>query len=128
MKKKNLLPILLIGGAAIALIIFLRSRKPKSRGEVFIPSGPEDVSEAEFEALPSYDVGPGPEPKSIIDAGTNLINALFKKDPGAAARRSAVKRAVKSGASKKAAKAAVKTLQTFTPKSFGGFADDNVLF
>lgn len=125
MKKKNLLPILLIGGAAIALIIYLRSRKPK--GQVIIPSGPEDLTQAEFEALPSYDVGPGPEPKSIIDAGTNLINALFKKDPGAAARRSFVKKAVKTGTSRKAAKAAVKRLQTFTPKSFGGF-DDNVLF
>ena len=117
--KKNILPILLVAGAALAFMAFRR------RGGVTVTADmPIKQSAAEFEA--EYQAAQKP---SLIDVGTNLITSLFVKKPAQAkaaktAKRVAVKRAVKSGVSKKKAKAVTQAL--VKPAFIRGF-DDTVL-
>jgi hypothetical protein len=117
--KKNILPILLVAGAALAFMAFRR------RGGVTVTADmPIKQSAAEFEA--EYQAAQKP---SLIDVGTNLITSLFAKKPAQAkaaktAQRVAVKRAVKSGVSKKKAKAVTQAL--VKPAFIRGF-DDSVL-
>jgi hypothetical protein len=112
--KKNILPILLVAGAALAFMAFRR------RGGVTVTADiPIKQSAAEFEA----DFTQSQKP-NLIDAGTKLISNLFAKKAGKQAQRVAVKRAVKTGISKKKAKAVTQAL--VKPAFIRGF-DDSVL-
>lgn len=114
--KKNILPLLLIAGAAIAFMAFRR------RPRVTVEAGPtEKITEQEFAAP----VDMPPARQTAVDIGTKLVSSLFAKKPGAAAQRAAVKRAVKTKtATRKQAKAVTKQLAKGI--RFSGFGD-NVL-
>jgi hypothetical protein len=113
--KKNILPLLLIAGAAIAFMVYRR------RGKVSVEAGPtEIITEQDFAA--PVDISKKPSP---LDIGTKLISQLFTKKAGVQAQRTAVKRAVRTKtATKKQAKAVTKQLSKGI--RFAGF-DDNVL-
>ena len=114
--KKNILPLLLIAGAAIAFMAFRR------RQRVIVKAGPtEKITEEEFLAP----VEMPPARQSAVDIGTRLISNLFTKQPGAAQRRTAVKRAVKTKTATRAQAKAV-TKQLAKGIRFSGFGD-NVL-
>lgn len=114
--KKNLLPLLLIAGAAIAFMAFRR------RPRVSVEAGPtERITEQEFAAP----VEMPPARPSAVDIGTKLISSLFTKKPGAEQRRTAVKRAVKTKTATRAQAKAV-TKQLAKGIRFSGFGD-NVL-
>lgn len=110
--KKNLLPILLVAGAAIAFIAFRR--------RVIVEAGPtETITKAEFESAPRQTAA------QTIKTGAQLISDLFKKKAGAKAQRVAVRRSVKSKtATRQQAQAVTKSLSRGI--RFSGF-DDNVL-
>lgn len=112
--KKNLLPILLVAGAALAFMAFRR------RQNVFVEAGPTEIlTEAEFESAPR------PTAAQAIQTGSQLISNLFKKRAGAKAQRTAVRRAVKSKtATRQQAQAVTKALSKGI--RFSGFGD-NVL-
>jgi hypothetical protein len=120
--KKNILPILLVAGAALAFMAFRRRPRVTVTAE-----SPEIQTGEQFEReYQQYRTAPKP---SLIDVGTNLITSLFAKKPAQAkaaktAQRVAVKRAVKSGVSKKKAKAVTQAL--VKPAFIRGF-DDTVL-
>ena len=112
--KKNILPILLIAGVALAFMAYRR------RGGVTVTAdSPIRQTAEEYEQ--EYKTAPKP---SLLDIGTNLISNLFAKRAGQQAKRVAVKRAVKSGISKKKAKAVTQAL--VRPAFVRGF-DDSVL-
>lgn len=114
--KKNILPILLIAGAAIAFMAFRR------RPRVTVEAGPtERITEQEFAAP----IDMPPARPSAVDIGTRLVSSLFTKQPGAAQRRTAVKRAVKTKTATRAQAKAV-TKQLAKGIRFSGFGD-NVL-
>ena len=114
--KKNLLPLLLIAGAAIAFMAFRR------RPRVTVEAGPtERITEQEFAAP----VEMPPARPSAVDIGTRLVSSLFTKQPGAAQRRAAVKNAVKTKTATRAQAKAV-TKQLAKGIRFSGFGD-NVL-
>ena len=95
--KKNILPLLLIAGAAIAFMAFRR------RPRVSVEAGPtETITEQEFTA--PVDIAPRP---SAVDIGTKLVSTLFTKKAGAKAQRTAVKRAVRTKTATKAQEKAV---------------------
>jgi hypothetical protein len=117
--KKNILPIILIAGAALAFMAYRRRS-----GVTVTADMPIKQSASEFEA--EYQAAQKP---SLIDVGTNLITSLFAKKPAQAkaaktAQKVAVKRAVKSGVSKKKAKTVTQAL--IKPAFVRGF-DDSVL-
>ena len=103
--KKNILPLLLIAGAAIAFMAFRR------RPRVSVEAGPtETITEQEFTAP--------------VDIGTKLVSTLFTKKAGAKAQRTAVKRAVRTKTATRAqAKAVTKQLSKGIRIGFS----DNVL-
>ena len=114
--KKNILPILLIAGAALAFMAYRRRS-----GVTVTADMPIKQSASEFEA--DYQAAQKP---SILDIGTNLISNLFGPKPaqvkaGKQAQRVAVKRAVKTGVSKKKAKAVTQAL--VKPAFIRGFGD-----
>jgi len=121
---KKALPIILLAGAAI---LFMSMRR---RPSVTVTADmPIRQTAEEFEADTQATVKP-----SLIDAGTNLISKLFAKKPAQvkAARQAqaiAVKRAVRTGISKKKAKAVTKTLAKGLPtiRIGASFGDDQVL-
>ena len=114
--KKNILPLLLIAGAAIAFMAFRR------RQRVIVEAGPtQRITEQEFAAP----VEMPPARPSALDTGTRLIRSLFTKPPGAGQRRTAVKRAVKTKTATRAQAKAV-TKQLAKGIRFSGFGD-NVL-
>lgn len=124
MRKGNLLPILLIAGAAYAFMAF--RRRP---GVTVTADMPIRQTAEEFEA----DTRGAQVKSSLIDAGTKLISNLFAKKSdqqraGKKARQTAVKRAVKSGtATRKQAKAVTKSLSQGIGPIRIGFNDDQVL-
>lgn len=109
--KKSFLPILLIAGAALAFMAYRRRS-----GVTVTADMPIKQSASEFEA--EYQAAQKP---SLIDAGTNLISNLFATKPAKQAQRVAVKRAVKTGISKKKAKAVTQAL--VKPAFIRGFGD-----
>ena len=114
--KKNILPILLIAGAAIAFMAFRKQKR------VLVKAGPtEKITEEEFLAP----VEMPPARPSALDTGTRLISSLFTKKPGAEQRRAAVKRAVQTKTATRAQAKAV-TKQLAKGIRFSGFGD-NVL-
>ena len=124
MKKGNLLPILLIAGAAYAFMAF--RRRP---GVTVTADMPIRQPAEEFEA----DTRGAQVKSSLIDAGTKLISNLFAKktERQKTAKRvqaTAVKRAVKSGtATRKQAKAVTKSLSQGIGPIRIGFDDNQVL-
>lgn len=113
--NKKLLPILLIGGAALA---YLAMRKKTKR--TVVEAGPtEKISEEQFYA----------QQPSLLDKATDVIKNVFGKTAqqksAKQARAIAVKRAVKSGISKKKAQAVTKKLSTFSFPKIGG---DEIMF
>ena len=123
MKKGNLLPILLIAGAAYAFMAFRR------RPVTVTADMPIRQTAEEFEA----DTRGAQVKSSLIDAGTKLISNLFAKktERQKTAKRvqaTAVKRAVKSGtATRKQAKAVTKSLSQGIGPIRIGFDDNQVL-
>lgn len=117
--KKNILPILLIAGAALAFMAFRR------RGGVTVTADmPIKQTAEEFETEYQETVKPSP-----IEVGTKIIQTLFPKKTAQQkaakkAQKAAVKSAVKSGVSKKKAKAVTQAL--VKPAFIRGF-DDTVL-
>lgn len=113
--KKNILPILLIAGAAIAFLAMRRRPRVTVTAE-----SPIKQTEAEFEA----ELVKKP---SALDIGTQIVSTIFKpkteKEKAAkAAQRVAVKRAVKTkAATKKQARAVTKALER--PAFIRGFGD-----
>jgi len=100
--KKNILPLLLIAGAAIAFMAFRR------RHRVTVEAGPtERITEQEFTAP----IDMPPARQTAVDIGTKLVTTLFTKKPGAKAQKEAVKKAVRTKtATRKQAKAVTKQL------------------
>ena len=114
--NKNILPLLLIAGAAIAFMAFRR------RPRVTVEAGPTEIIREEDFAAP---IEMPPARQTAVDIGTKLVSSLFTKKPGATAQRAAVKRAVKTKtATRKQAKAVTKQLAKGI--RFSGFGD-NVL-
>ena len=118
--NKNLLPILLIGGAALAFFAFRRRPRTTVTAET-----PEIQTAEQFEA----DFASRPKP-TALEVGTKIVSTLFAKKSeqqkkAKAAQAAAVKKAVKSGISKKKAKAVTKQLSTFSFPKIGG---DVVMF
>ena len=112
--KKNLLPLLLIAGAAIAFMAFRKQKRVLVKAE---PT--EKITEEEF--LAPVDIAPRP---SAVDIGTKLVSTLFTKKAGAKAQRTAVKRAVRTKTATRAqAKAVTKQLSKGIRIGFS----DNVL-
>lgn len=121
--KKNLLPLLLIAGAAVAFMAF--RRRP---GVTVTADMPIRQTAEEFEA----DRAAAPRP-GVADIGLKLVSSLFQAKTAQAKKakevqKTAVKRAVKSGAAtKKQAKAITKELaKGIGPFRVAGFGD-NVL-
>ena len=119
--KKNLLPILLIGGAALAFWAFRRKPRVTVTADMPIKQSAEEF-EGEYQAT----VQPGP---SLLDKATDAVKNIFGKDArqkaAKQAQKTAVKRATKKGISKKKAKAVTKELSTFSFPKIGG---DEVFF
>lgn len=114
--KKNILPLLLIAGAAIAFMAY--RRRPRV---TVTADAPIIQREAEFQE----EFRTAPSAAQVIQTGSKLITDLFKKKAGAKAQRTAVKRAVRTKtATKKQAKAVTKELAKGI--RFAGFGD-NVL-
>mgnify|MGYP003338132560 CR=1 FL=1 len=115
--KKNILPIILIAGAALAFMAF-RKRRPKVS---VTAESPEIQTGAEYQADYAATVKPTP-----IEVGTKLVQTLFpKKTAAQKAQAAAVKKAVAKGITKKKAKAVTKALQR--PAFVRGISDDKVL-
>ena len=119
--KKNILPIILIAGAALAFMAF-RKRRPKVS---VTAETPEIQTGAEYQADYAATVKPTP-----IEVGTKLVQTLFPKKTAQekaakAAKAAAVKKAVAKGITKKKAKAVTKALQQ--PAFVRGISDDQVL-
>lgn len=116
--KKNILPLLLIAGAAVAFMAFRRRPRVTVTADMPIRQTAEEF-EAERAAAPKV---------SVADVGIKLVSALFKPRTEQAkkakeAQRTAVKRAVKSKTATRAqAKAVTKALSK--PIRFAGFGDD----
>lgn len=119
--NKKLLPILLIGGAALAFLYFRRRPGVNVTAEIPIKQTAEEFT-SDFEAS----VKPGP---SLLDKATDAVKNIFGKDArqktAMQARKTAVKRAAQKGISKKKAKAVTKQLSTFSFPKIGG---DEVMF
>jgi hypothetical protein len=114
--KKNILPLLLIAGAAIAFMAFRR------RPRVTVEAGPtERITEQDFAAP----IDMPPARQTALDIGTKLVSNLFTKQPGAKARATAVKRAVRTKTATRAQAKAV-TRQLAKGIRVAGFGD-NVL-
>jgi hypothetical protein len=112
--RKNLLPILLIAGAAIAFIALRR------RNRVDVSAGPtEKITREQFESSSAI----APTRSTAIDIGTKLVSSLFTK--GSKAQRTAVKRAVRTKTATRAQAKAV-TKQLSKGIRVAGFGD-NVL-
>jgi hypothetical protein len=118
--KKNLLPILLIGGA-LAFMYFRRRPRVTVTADVPIKQTAE-----EFEGEFAETVKPGP---TLLDKATDVVKNIFGKDArqkaAKQAQRTAVKRAAQKGITKKKAKAVTKELATFKFPKIGG---DEVFF
>lgn len=120
--KKNLLPILLIAGAAVAFMAFRRRRSTVTVSA----ESPEIQTGAQYEAEYAETVKP-----SVIDIGTKIVDSLFapkeyKKKAATQAKKVAVQRAVKSGKiTKKQAKAVTQSLSKGI--MIRGFNDNSVL-
>jgi len=119
--KKNLLPILLIGGAALAFMYFRRRPRVTVTADMPIKQTAE-----EFEGEFAETVKPGP---TLLDKATDVVKNIFGKDArqkaAKQAQKTAVKRAAQKGISKKKAKAVTKQLSTFSFPKIGG---DEVMF
>ena len=121
--KKNLLPLLLIAGAALAFMAF-RKKGPKV---LVTAESPEVQSATEFEADYQQSVQPKP---SVVETAASVIKTIFpkktaKQKTAIQAQKLAVKRAKSTGITKKQAKAGARVLSKGIPKI--GFSDDNVL-
>lgn len=118
--KKSYLPILLIGGA-LAFMYFRRRPRVTVTADMPIRQTAE-----EFEGEFAQTVKPGP---TLLDKATDVVKNIFGKDArqktAKQVQRTAVKRAVQKGISKKKAKAVTKQLSTFSFPRIGG---DEVMF
>ena len=119
--NKKLLPIILIGGAALLFFAFRRRPDVTVTADMPIRQTAEEF-ETDFQA--SSQTGP-----TLLDKATDAVNNIFGKDArqktALQARRTAVKRAAQKGISKKKAKAVTKQLSTFSFPKIGG---DEVMF
>lgn len=116
--NKNLLPILLLAGAAVAFLSFRRRPRVTVTAE-----SPEIQTREQFEkdqAAPSF-----------LDKASDVIKNVFTKPPqrkaAAQAQRRAVQLARQKGQSVKAVKAVTKKLATEGLPRFRGFDDIDVL-
>lgn len=119
MKKKNILPILLIAGAAVAFMAFRRRPRVTVSAETPIKQTAEEYQASYQAAQPS-----------LLDKAADVIKNVFSKPPqtkaAAQAQRAAVKRAVRTKtATRKQAKAVTKSLSQGI--RIKGFTDDSVL-
>lgn len=119
MKKKNILPILLIAGAAVAFMAFRKRPRVTVTADMPIKQTAEEYETSYQAAQPS-----------LLDKATDIIKNVFTKAPQAAAAKKAqkvaVKRAVRTKtATRKQAKAVTKSLSQGI--RIKGFSDDSVL-
>jgi hypothetical protein len=122
--KKNILPILLVAGAALAFMAFRRRPRVTVTAE-----SPEIQTGEQFEReYQQYRTAPKP---SLIDVGSEIVSKLFapkteKEKAAMQARKMAVKRAIKTKtATRKQAKAVTKSLSQGI--RIKGFNDNSVL-
>jgi len=117
-KKGNLLPILLIAGAAVAFMAFRKRPRVTVTADMPIRQTAEEF-EADTAAAPS-----------LLDKAADIIKNVFTKPPqreaAAQAQRQAVRLAKKKKQDVKAVKAVTKKLASGQIR-FSGFSDNDVL-
>lgn len=117
--KKNILPLLLIAGAAVAFMAFRKRPRVTVTADMPIRQTAEEFEADRAAAKPRV---------SVADVGIKLVSALFaprtaQKPTAKQVQREAVKKAVKSKTATRAqAKAVTKALSK--PIRFAGFGDD----
>lgn len=118
MKKGNLLPILLIAGAAVAFMAFRRRPGVTVTADMPIRQTAEEFS-ADTAAAPS-----------LLDKATDIIKNVFTKPPQRKAAAQAQRQAVRIARKKKQDVKAVKSVTQKLAKGqirFSGFRDQDVL-
>jgi hypothetical protein len=120
MKNKNILPILLLGGAALAFMAFRRRPRVKVTADMPIRQTAEEFMADQRAAVPPLG----------LNRATDLIKNIFAKTPqrtaAAQAQRQAVMMARKKGQDVQAVKAVTKKLAQGQIR-LRGFRDQDVL-
>lgn len=117
MKKGNILPILLIAGAAVAFMAFRRRQRVTVTADMPIRQTAEEFAADQ----------PAP---SLLDKATDVIKNVFTKPPQRKAAAKAQRQAVRVARKKKQDVKAVKAVTQKLAKGeirFSGFRDQDVL-
>lgn len=119
MKKGNILPLLLVAGAAVAFMAFRRRPRVTVTADMPIRQTAEEFEADQRAAAPS-----------LLDKAADVIKNVFTKAPqrkaAAQAQRQAVRLAKKKKQDVKAVKAVTKKLASGQIR-FSGFRDNDVL-